>query len=86
LDGTEFDSSKEPVESPLDKWVSGFAEGLSKMKKGSKATMIIPSSLAYGPRGGGPIPPYATLTFTVEMLDIKPAQPQPQQPQAMPGQ
>lgn len=73
LDGTVFDSSegKPPVEFPLNAVIKGWTEGLQLMKKGGKATLIVPSSIGYGPQGGGPIPPYSTLVFDVELLDFK---------------
>jgi FKBP-type peptidyl-prolyl cis-trans isomerase FklB len=41
------------------------------MPKGSKYKFFIPYELAYGEQGaGGSIPPYATLTFIVELIDI----------------
>ncbi len=50
--------------------IEGWDEGISLLKKGSKATLIIPFHLGYGDRGtpGGPIPPYAILMFEVELL------------------
>jgi FKBP-type peptidyl-prolyl cis-trans isomerase FkpA len=75
LDGTIFDSSegKEPIVYPLNQMIQGWIEGVQLMKKGGKAKLIVPSALAYGPKGGGPIPPYATLTFEMELLDFKSA-------------
>ncbi len=81
LDGTKFDSSVdrgEPANFPLNQVIPGWTEGIQLMTKGSKAKLIIPSGLGYGPNGSGPIPPYSTLVFDVELLDIKagsPAQP-----------
>ena len=41
------------------------------MPVGSKFTFYIPYQLGYGERGAGQdIPPYATLIFDVELLDI----------------
>jgi FKBP-type peptidyl-prolyl cis-trans isomerase len=43
------------------------------MKVGEKARFVCPASIAYGERGSGPIPGGATLTFEVELLEIKKA-------------
>jgi FKBP-type peptidyl-prolyl cis-trans isomerase FkpA len=73
-DGTVFDSSikrGEPAEFPLKGVVPCWTEALQKMKKGEKAQIVCPSSLAYGDRGAPPqIPPGATLSFEVELLDF----------------
>lgn len=53
--------------------IPGWTEGLQLLKKGGKATLIIPSSLGYGERQqSNLIPPYAPLVFDVEVLDIIP--------------
>ena len=74
LDGTVFDSSferGEPTEFPLNAVIAGWVEGLQLMNVGSTYRFVIPSDLAYGPRGFAHfIPPNATLIFTVELLDI----------------
>lgn len=75
LDGTVFDSSegREPARFALNIVIPGWIEGLQKMKKGGKAQLIIPSEMAYGARGAGrDIPPYAPLTFEIELLEIVP--------------
>jgi FKBP-type peptidyl-prolyl cis-trans isomerase FkpA len=52
--------------------IRGWEEGIGYMNVGGKATLIIPSSLAYGPSGaGGIIAPYSTLIFDVELVDVK---------------
>jgi len=70
--------------------IPGWDEGLQLLNKGSKVTMLIPSSLAYGEQGLGPVPPYAPIVFDVELVDIvhpNPNAPKPAAPQMqMPGQ
>ncbi|MCL2128399.1 MAG: FKBP-type peptidyl-prolyl cis-trans isomerase [Treponema sp.] len=73
-DGTVFDSSfqrEKPEEIPLDMVIPGWSEGIQLMSTGSRYRLYIPSNLAYGERGAGQvIPPYSTLVFTVDLLDI----------------
>ena len=76
LDGTKFDSSRdrnEPFEFELGKGqvIKGWDEGIAMMNVGGKATLVIPSSIAYGERDMGKIPAYSTLVFDVELLDVK---------------
>ena len=73
INGTIFDSSYQrgtPVEFPLGMVIPGWVEGLQLMSVGSTYRFVISSDLAYGSRGGGPIPPNSTLIFRVELLDI----------------
>ena len=73
IDGTIFDSSiqrKEPAEFPLGGVVPCWREAVQKMKKGEKSQIVCPSSVAYGDAGNQDIPPGATLSFEVELLDF----------------
>ena len=72
-DGVLFSSSYnygEPILFALNQVIPGWSEGLQLMSVGSKYRFFIPSEIGYGASGEGPIPPYATLIFTVELLDI----------------
>lgn len=80
LNGNKFDSSLDvgkPIEFPIGKGmvIKGWDEALMLLGKGTKATLIIPSALGYGPNevGNGAIPAYSTLVFDVELVNIKKA-------------
>lgn len=73
IDGTVFDSSvrrNQPATFGVSQVIQGWVEALQLMPVGSKWRLFIPYNLAYGERGAGSIPPYATLIFDVELLDI----------------
>ncbi len=80
LDGKKFDSNMEeefhhvqPFSFALGQHmvISGWDIGFALLNKGAKATLYIPSNLAYGENGQGPIPANAPLIFDVELVDIK---------------
>lgn len=84
LNGKVFDSSVESKREPIQfqlgagRVIPGWDEGIRKMKVGGKATLIIPSNLAYGQRGAPGqqageyiIPPFSPLVFEVELMDVK---------------
>jgi FKBP-type peptidyl-prolyl cis-trans isomerase len=73
IDGTEFDSSYgrgDPAEFSLAGVIPGFSEALQLMPVGSHWRIVIPSEIAYGPSGSGPIGPNSTLIFEIELLEI----------------
>lgn len=77
--GQVFDASAnrgEPITFPLGagRVIAGWDQGILGMKVGGTRHLVIPSDLAYGPNGYGPIPGGATLIFDVELVDVQPAQ------------
>lgn len=77
-DGTVFDSSYDrgaPATFPVGGVIPGWIEALQLMNVGDKFELAIPSDLAYGPSGTGPvIGPNATLLFEVELLELAKAE------------
>lgn len=81
MDGKVFDSNIDPQFShtePLEfvlgqrQVIAGWDEGIALLNKGAKATLYIPSGLAYGAEGREPqIPANSILIFDVELLDFK---------------
>ena len=75
IDGTVFDSSVQrgtPASFGVHQVIPGWTEALQLMNIGSKYRLYIPQNLAYGanPHPGGPIQPFSTLIFDVELLAI----------------
>lgn len=74
VDGTLFDSSierGEPAVFGVGQVIQGWVEALQLMREGDKWKLFIPYQLAYGEQGAGnTIPPYSTLVFEVELLNV----------------
>jgi FKBP-type peptidyl-prolyl cis-trans isomerase FkpA len=51
--------------------ITGFEQGLVGMKVGGIRRLVIPPSLAYGGDRVAAIPPYSTLVFEVDLVDVQ---------------
>ena len=78
LNGKVFDQTqggdtyKVELKNPPGPWpIPGWTEGLQKINKGGKIKLYIPPSLGYGEQGYDGVPPYSTLIYEIEVLDIK---------------
>jgi FKBP-type peptidyl-prolyl cis-trans isomerase len=81
LDGTKFDSNTDPEFKHVQPFefklgtgqvIKGWDEGIALMPKGSKGTLYIPSTMAYGAQSPTPlIPANSVLMFDVEVVDYK---------------
>ncbi|MDX1652478.1 MAG: FKBP-type peptidyl-prolyl cis-trans isomerase [Brumimicrobium sp.] len=71
VDNTTFDQSEElGVTFNLQQVIQGWTEGVPKLKEGGSGILLIPSGLAYGEKGSGPVPPNTVLIFEIDLLDI----------------
>jgi peptidylprolyl isomerase len=75
LNGQKFDSSYDrgrPFKTRIGVGdvIEGWDMGVVGMKSGGKRRLTIPSTLAYGNREIGDIPPNSTLIFEVELISI----------------
>ena len=75
VDGTVFDSNKnhggEPATFRVGQVIKGWQEALKAMPVGSEWEIYIPQELAYGANQQGSIPPFSTLIFKVELVEVK---------------
>lgn len=56
-----------------ESFIKGSEEGIVGMKAGGQRTIIVPSNLAYGPQGMGPIPPNSSIKVLIELVSSKEA-------------
>ena len=71
--GSVFDQSEagKPATFPLNGVIQGWQEGIPLFQKGGKGVLLVPSGLAYGPYGQGPIPANSVIIFDVNLVDFQ---------------
>jgi FKBP-type peptidyl-prolyl cis-trans isomerase FkpA len=85
-DGKVFESSRDAGREPYSfvlgqrNVIPGWDEGLRGLKKGAKATLYIPGTMAYGPQPGPGGRVFESLIFDVEMVDVQDKAPVAKQP------
>ena len=60
----------QPATFPLAQVVEGWQKGLPGAKEGGRRLLVIPPDMGYGPSGAGPIKPYETLIFAVDIIKV----------------
>lgn len=75
-DGTKFDSSVDRGQPfgftlGVGAVIAGWDEGVAGMQVGGVRKLVIPSSLGYGARGAGVIPPNSVLVFSIQLLSVQ---------------
>ena len=61
-----------PVEVGAGNLIEGFDRGVLGMREGGRRELVVPYDLGYGAEGQGPVPPYATLVFVVDLVSVTP--------------
>lgn len=69
-DGTSIQSGVFPFTLGAQQAVVGFDQAVTGMAVGGRRTVIIPSTLAYGVAGNGPIPSNAVLVYELVLTDL----------------
>ena len=65
-----FEETENPIEFDVYGVIPGWTEMVQLMKEGDRVEVAIPYDLAYGERGAGSIPPYSTLLFEIELVEV----------------
>jgi FKBP-type peptidyl-prolyl cis-trans isomerase len=69
LNDKQFDAGSFNFVLGVGQVITGFDEGIAKLKVGEKGTLIFPSSIGYGAAGAGSdSPPNSPLFFEIEVL------------------
>lgn len=71
MDGKVFDQSDEKgISFNLNQVVKGWTEGISYLKEGGSAILVIPAKLGYGGSDNGAIPGGSVLVFDVKLISV----------------
>ncbi|MCB0611407.1 MAG: FKBP-type peptidyl-prolyl cis-trans isomerase [Lewinellaceae bacterium] len=73
INGTVFDQTQGTTTTTftLSGLIPGWQIAIPLLGKGGKGTFMIPSALAYGSYGSGPIPPNTPLIFDIELVTFE---------------
>lgn len=72
IDGTLFDQTYAETNYPIDGAIDGLRIALKNMQPGAEWEICIPWTLGYGAKGRGTsMPPFATLTYKIKLINFK---------------
>lgn len=72
IDGTIFDQTAgSPITGFLSGYITGWQEGVQKIRKNGIIKLLIPSALAYGESGYADIPANTVILFDIELVNIE---------------
>jgi len=73
LDGTVVDHQPIAAQTgwQLNTLIPGWQIGVPLIKEGGGITLLVPSSLAYGCKGFGGVPPDAIIEFSIQLVDVQ---------------
>ncbi len=59
------------IEVGKGKLIKGLDLGMLQLKKGEKAILLFPSTLGYGDNSLGPLDPWTSLIFDIQVIDVE---------------
>ena len=65
------DSTATPLIFSLQGLMAGWVFNLVQMKPGEIRTVVLPMELGYGSDDMGPIPPFSTLRFDIQLISVQ---------------
>ncbi len=71
LNDVLFDERKTPISFNLRNLIPAWKEVIPGQKVGTKLRIVTPSKMGYRDQDNGDIPPYSTLHFIIEIVEVK---------------
>jgi len=65
-----IDSTATPRTFYDNQLITGWTDNLIRMKVGETRSIVLPQNLGYGAQGSGPISPYSTTVWVVQLIKV----------------